>query len=63
MIRLEITRGQLQGKVIESTEDSVRIGRAGDSDLVLTDDHVSSDHARIVRKGDKYALVDLRSTI
>jgi transcriptional regulator with GAF, ATPase, and Fis domain len=62
MIRLEITRGQLKGKILESAEDSVRIGRAADSDLVLTDDHVSSDHARIVFKGDKYALLDLRST-
>jgi transcriptional regulator with GAF, ATPase, and Fis domain len=62
MIRLEIIRGQQKGKIVESAEDSVRIGRAADSDLVLTDDHVSSDHARIVFKGDKYALVDLRST-
>jgi transcriptional regulator with GAF, ATPase, and Fis domain len=62
MIRLEVTHGQLKGKVVESAEDSVRIGRAADSDLVLTDDHVSSDHARIVFKGDKYTLIDLRST-
>jgi transcriptional regulator with GAF, ATPase, and Fis domain len=62
MIRLEITRGQLKGKTVESAEDSVRIGRASDSDLALTDDHVSSDHARIVFKGDKYVIADLRST-
>jgi transcriptional regulator with GAF, ATPase, and Fis domain len=62
MIKIEVTRGQLKGKTLETAADSVRIGRAADSDLVLTDDHVSSDHARIVFKGDKYTLVDLRST-
>jgi transcriptional regulator with GAF, ATPase, and Fis domain len=62
MIRLEVTRGQLIGKSIESAEDNVRIGRASDSDLALPDDHVSSDHARIVYKGERYMLVDLRST-
>jgi transcriptional regulator with GAF, ATPase, and Fis domain len=62
MIRLEVTRGQLAGKSIESAEDSIRIGRASDSDLALPDDHISSDHARILRKGDRYTLVDLRST-
>src|SRR5579863_4076135 len=62
MIRLEVTRGQLAGKHVESNEDGLRIGRASDSDLVLTDDHVSSDHARIVYKADRYTLVDLRST-
>jgi Nif-specific regulatory protein len=62
MIRLEVTRGQLIGKSIESAEDNVRIGRASDSDLALPDDHVSSDHARIVYKGERYTLVDLRST-
>jgi transcriptional regulator with GAF, ATPase, and Fis domain len=62
MIKIEITRGQLKGKTIETAGDSVRIGRAADSDLALSDDHVSSDHARIVFKGDKYTLVDLRST-
>jgi Nif-specific regulatory protein len=62
MIRLEVTRGQLAGKSFESKDDGVRIGRAPDADLKLPDDHVSSDHARIVYKGDRYTLFDLRST-
>ncbi len=62
MIRLEVTRGQLAGKSVESAEDGVRIGRATDSDLVLPDDHVSGDHARIFLRGDRYVLADLRST-
>jgi transcriptional regulator with GAF, ATPase, and Fis domain len=62
MIRLEVTRGQLAGKSVESTEEGLRIGRTEGSDLALTDDHVSGDHARIVWKGEGYTLVDLRST-
>jgi Nif-specific regulatory protein len=62
MIRLEVTRGQLIGKSVESAGDSFRIGRASDSDLALPDDHISGDHARILLKGDRYVLVDLRST-
>src|SRR5271170_3293818 len=62
MIRLEVTRGQLIGKSVESTEEGLRIGRAEGSDLALPDDHVSGDHARIVWKGDGYSLLDLRST-
>jgi transcriptional regulator with GAF, ATPase, and Fis domain len=62
MIRLDVTQGQLTGKRVESTGDTFRIGRASDSDLALPDDHVSSDHARILLKGDRYVLFDLRST-
>jgi pSer/pThr/pTyr-binding forkhead associated (FHA) protein len=61
MIRLEVTRGQLAGKSFESA-DGLRIGRSSDADLALPDDHVSSDHARIVYKGEHYTLFDLRST-
>ena len=62
MIRIEVTRGQLTGTAIEPTSDVVRIGRAEGNDLVLTDSHVSSEHAKIVFAGDKYVLVDQRST-
>jgi transcriptional regulator with GAF, ATPase, and Fis domain len=62
MLKLEITRGMSVGQTVESAADSVRIGRAPDSDLPLLDDHVSSDHARIVRAGERYLLQDLRST-
>jgi Nif-specific regulatory protein len=62
MIRLEVTRGKLAGTSFESSQDGLRIGRASDSDLALPDDHVSSDHARIVYKAERYTLFDLRST-
>ncbi len=62
MIRLEVTKGQLAGKQIESPKDSLHIGRSSDSDLALPDDHISSDHARIVLRGERYVLGDLHST-
>ncbi|HVJ93015.1 MAG TPA: sigma 54-interacting transcriptional regulator [Labilithrix sp.] len=62
MIRLEVTRGQLAGTAIEPTSDIVRIGRADGNDLVLSDSHVSSEHAKIVFSADRYVLVDQRST-
>jgi len=62
MLKLEITRGLAVGRTVESGEAAVRIGRASDSDLALDDDHVSSDHARVVRAGERYLLQDLRST-
>ncbi|MDF2693836.1 MAG: Response regulator of zinc sigma-54-dependent two-component system, partial [Labilithrix sp.] len=62
MIRLEVTRGQLSGTAIEPTSDVVRIGRAEGNDLVVPDTHVSSEHAKIVFSGDRYVLVDQRST-
>ena len=62
MLKLEITRGLGAGQTVESSADPLRIGRAPDSDLPLTDDLVSSDHARIIRGGERYILQDLRST-
>jgi transcriptional regulator with GAF, ATPase, and Fis domain len=62
MIRLEITRGQNVGKFIESSADTIRIGRAPGSDFLLHDDHVSSQHASVARTGAKYVLCDHRST-
>jgi len=62
VIRLEVTRGQLVGTAIEPTSDVIRIGRAEGNDLVVPDTHVSSEHAKIVFSGDRYVLVDQRST-
>ncbi|MBX3229154.1 MAG: sigma 54-interacting transcriptional regulator [Labilithrix sp.] len=62
MIRLEVTRGQTEGTLVEPTTDVVRIGRAEGNDLVLGDSHVSSEHAKVVFAGAQYVLVDQRST-
>jgi Nif-specific regulatory protein len=62
MIRLTVKRGIVVGKELELSSDVVRIGRAADNDLVLPDDIVSSDHARILYAGERYVLRDQRST-
>jgi transcriptional regulator with GAF, ATPase, and Fis domain len=62
MIRLEVTHGMAHGARVESSGDVVRIGRASDNDLVLPDEVVSGEHARIVTTAERVALRDLRST-
>ncbi|AKU94027.1 Response regulator of zinc sigma-54-dependent two-component system [Labilithrix luteola] len=62
MIRLEVRRGERTGTTLEPTSDVVRIGRAEGNDLVVSDTHVSSEHAKVVFSGDRYVLVDQRST-
>ena len=62
MIRLEVTRGESAGAALEPTTDVIRIGRAEGNDLVVPDTHVSSEHAKIVFAGERYVLVDQRST-
>jgi Nif-specific regulatory protein len=62
MIRLEVTEGVARGSRHESSADVVRLGRATGNDLVLPDDLVSGEHARIVYGGEKYLVRDLRST-
>ena len=62
MIRLEVTHGLAIGSRHESSADVVRLGRAAGNDVVVPDELVSSEHARIVYGGDRYFLRDLRST-
>ncbi len=62
MIRIEVESGQKRGAKVESSADPLRIGRADGNDLLLTDDHVSGDHARVVGSDGGWVLHDLRST-
>lgn len=62
MIRLDVTQGLAQGARHESSADVVRLGRAEANDIVMPDEHVSGEHARIVYGGERYFLCDLRST-
>jgi transcriptional regulator with GAF, ATPase, and Fis domain len=62
MISLDVTHGLGSGSRHESSADVVRLGRAAGNDIVLPDEHVSGEHARIVFGGDRYFLQDLRST-
>ena len=50
------------GKRIRLTKSVVRIGRAGDNDLVAAESRVSSHHAEIECRQGRFFLRDLRST-
>jgi hypothetical protein len=59
---LVVTQGTLQGTRIPLTGAPVLIGRADDSTLVLSDDYVSTRHARISQQDNVWYLDDLGST-
>src|SRR4051812_11953132 len=60
--KLVITGGTLQGTTVPLAGVPITIGRADDSTLVLTDDYVSTRHARLVPRDDGWVLEDLGST-
>lgn len=47
------------GQVVSLDKDLVTIGRHSDNDLVIDDTGVSRYHARIMREGNQYQLIDL----
>jgi len=59
---LVVTDGPLAGTTLQLSEQPVTIGRADGSTLVISDDYVSSNHARLVPNGDAWVLEDLGST-
>src|SRR3954452_8948282 len=60
--KLVVTQGTLAGTTLPLAGAPITIGRADDSTLVLTDDYVSTHHARLVPQGDDWVLEDLGST-
>ena len=61
-LRLVITEGALAGTTVPLGDQTVTIGRADSSTLVLTDDFVSNHHARLMRRDGTWYLEDLGST-
>lgn len=59
---LVVTAGPLAGTTLALDDKPVTIGRADGSTLVISDDYVSSNHARLVPNGDAWVLEDLGST-
>jgi len=59
---LVVTDGPLAGTTLQLSEQPVTIGRADSSTLVISDDYVSSNHARLVPNADSWVLEDLGST-
>ncbi len=42
-------------------KDTVTVGSQGDNDIILNDSKASAHHARIVRKGGEYSVIDLHT--
>ena len=57
-----ITEGVLEGTVIPLGTTPITIGRAADSTIVLDDDFVSTNHARLTPSGNQWVVEDLGST-
>ena len=60
--KLVVVDGALAGTTIPLTDEPITIGRADDSTIALTDDYVSTKHARLVSQGGQWVLEDLGST-
>jgi hypothetical protein len=59
---LVVIDGPLQGLELVLDRKEIRIGRAPNSDFVIDDDYVSSQHARIQRNDEGWQIQDLNST-
>lgn len=59
-LTIQATDGKVRDVVLEKS--SISIGASSENALVLEDKSVSKVHARIIRNGDEWALVDNRST-
>jgi len=60
--RLVITSGPKAGLELPLGTESLTIGRSSESALVIRDDYTSSHHARLLLRGDTWAIQDLDST-
>jgi transcriptional regulator with GAF, ATPase, and Fis domain len=62
VIVLEILKGTSIRRVYESSRVPVTIGRSSTNDLILTDYHLSGEHAQITRSSTGLLFRDLKST-
>jgi Nif-specific regulatory protein len=63
MLKLEVIRGELAGRAFDFAVDAIHIGRADGNELLLPDEIVSSDHARILAsESGVFVLFDQKST-
>ncbi|MFT3693586.1 MAG: sigma 54-interacting transcriptional regulator [Kofleriaceae bacterium] len=62
MIVLEIQQGTAEQRVHRVSGTTLTIGRSPASTVVLSDYHLSGDHAQITQIGEHYVFRDLRST-
>jgi len=60
--RLVVTGGPRAGLEIDLPSTGLTIGRSSGSGLQVKDDYTSSNHARLVLRGDEWRIEDLGST-
>jgi hypothetical protein len=51
-----------RGKEFYITSEEFNIGRSSDSDLLLAENTISANHAKVVKSGNSFELLDLNST-
>jgi len=61
MTSLFILNGPSVGKTFELQRDTVYIGRSSETDVQVQDKFVSRKHLKIVKKGEKFYIEDLKS--
>ncbi|HEX4404678.1 MAG TPA: FHA domain-containing protein [Polyangia bacterium] len=59
--RLVVLTSELAGQEFSLARASVVIGRTDENDVVINHRSISRHHAKIVREGDRYTIVDLQS--
>ena len=61
MSRLYVLNGPDKGQAFEMTEGDNYIGRSSDNDFMIRDETVSRRHLKIIKRGKRYFIVDLKS--
>ncbi|HEV3030590.1 MAG TPA: FHA domain-containing protein [Polyangia bacterium] len=59
--RLVVLTSELAGQEFSLARASIVIGRTDENDIVVNHRSISRHHAKIVREGDRYTIVDLQS--
>ena len=62
MIRLELMFKDKALKKIETEKSEITIGRSPNSDILIDNLSVSSQHARLIKQKGQYVIEDLNST-
>lgn len=62
MLRLIMRRGPTPGAIYDLERDEITIGRGSKNTIIIRDNEVSREHARLVRNGDDFDVHDLGSS-